>query len=126
MPTDTLAAFFVAVILAVLGLSHLFHPRAWADLFKDLLTRPYAGLIIGTFTLQTGLLVLLAHWTWKSTPGMVVTLIGAAWTCKGTLYLLHPSLVQRIATPHLGHPGRFRIAGAALLALSTVALLDVL
>lgn len=118
MLLSTLAAWFTGLLLAVTGISHLAQPRLWADLFKDLLAKPYAGLVIGVFTVQTGLLVLLAHWSWALRPSLAVTILGACWTFKGTLYMVHPAIVQRVARRHLDHPGRFRIAGVVALAIA--------
>src|SRR5690348_1675841 len=81
---------FVAVAVLATGLSHALQAARWAELFGDLLDRPYAALYIGVFTLPLGLFIVLTHNVWVVGLPVVVTLLGWAWTCKGLLYLLWP------------------------------------
>lgn len=114
MNAPAIAAWYVAAFLVVCGLSHALHPQLWTRLFLDLLTRPYAGLVIGIPTLASGLLIVLAHPEWSWRPGVIVTVAGWGWLLKGTLYQLYPGLLQRIATPHVRRPGHFRWTGAVM------------
>jgi uncharacterized protein YjeT (DUF2065 family) len=124
MPTVQIAAWWVAITLIAIGLSHALRPREWTGLFTDLLPKPYAGLWIGLLTLMPGLLILLAHNIWVPRPAVIVTVLGWGWTIKGTLYLLWPSLPQRIAMRHMRHPERFRWAGLVMAALGATVILD--
>ncbi|MFM9997183.1 MAG: hypothetical protein ACKVU4_15450 [Phycisphaerales bacterium] len=122
MPASAIAEWYVAVLVIVTGLSHVLAPRHWGTLFKDLLPLPYAGLLVGLPSLMVGLWVVLSHNAW--TPGipLIVTLLGWGWTIKGTLYLLVPGLLRRIAGPHVDRPGHFVFGGVVLIVLGAVVL----
>ena len=55
-----------ALTLVIIGLSHAARPRLWADFFNAMKRNGYAPLIIGMYTLPTGLVFLLGHniWAW--------------------------------------------------------------
>ena len=112
MTIPTIAECFAAAILLVTGLSHVLHPRLWAQLFRDLFARPYAGLWMGTLTLLFGLPILFAHNAWTRDPRVIATVIGWGWSFKGTLYLLAPALPLKVAGPHIERPAHFAWAGA--------------
>ncbi|MCI0631934.1 MAG: hypothetical protein L0Y44_14920 [Phycisphaerales bacterium] len=118
--------WFTAIQLIVICLSHILQPRVWTDLFKDLFSRPYAGLVVGMFTLPFGLLIVLGHNVWVMDVPVIVTIIGFGWTIKGTLYLLVPGVSQRVARRHLDHPERFAIAGAVLGVIGAVVLVHLI
>lgn len=117
MPAANAAEYFVAVILIVTGLSHLARPRLWSLLFVDLLGKPYAGLWIGMLTLLVGVPIAAAHNRWEWDPRTIATVIGWAWSVKGTLYLLVPGLPLKVAAPHIKRPAHFAYAGLVALAL---------
>ena len=52
--------------LVIVGLSHAAQPRLWAEFFNAMKRTGYAPLIIGMYTLPTGLVILLGHnnWAW--------------------------------------------------------------
>src|SRR5690348_1205729 len=85
----------VAVSLLATGLSHALQPSLWAALFRDLLDRPYAALVIGVFTLPLGLFVVLTHNVWVLGVPVVVTVFGWAWTIKSVGYLLYPRALEK-------------------------------
>jgi len=126
MSAPFFASWFVAVFLVVLGASHLLRPREWNELFSELLLERYAGLVVGTLTLPYGLAILLAHPGWSLGPPSIVTLVGWGWTVKGALYMLQPSLIQRVATRHLAHPSRMQLAGGGAVLLGGIVLVDLL
>jgi len=122
MDSITCIEVFTAASLAVVGLSHIVQPRLWAQLFIDLMQRPYAGLYVGTFTLPLGLLIALGHNVWVWDIPVMVTLIGWSWTLKGSIYLVRPATLQQAGARHMQHPKRFQIAGAiALIAAMVIA-----
>jgi uncharacterized protein YjeT (DUF2065 family) len=125
MTIPDITAAFVAALLVVTGLSHVLHPGPWTRLFKDLLDRPYAGMLVGLPAFMTGLLVLLGHHEFSGVR-TAVTLVGIAWTIKGTLYLLLPDLLRRIASRHADRTGHMRVAGAALVVLGSGIAMDLL
>lgn len=122
MTLEAFIEWFAAIQLIVLGLSHIVQPRLWTMLFAELLTRPYAGLVIGMFTLPFGLLILLGHNTWALNVSVIVTILGWGWTIKGSLYLLAPAVPQKVARRHLEHPIRFAVAGAIIAGLGAAVL----
>lgn len=125
MSTTLFAEWFCAVLLIVVGLSHMAAPRLWATLFKDLFKLPYAGLVIGTLTLPLGAAIVLMHNVWTLSLGLIVTIIGWAWTIKATLYLLVPSLPVRVGARHMDHPQRFVWVGAVMCAMGVAVVVRV-
>lgn len=126
MSIPLLIEWFVSLVLIVTCVSHIAQPRAWVELFIDLLRKPYGGLVIGIFTVQTGLIVVICHNIWVLDAAVIVTVIGWGWTIKGTLYLLMPSLPQKVARRHLEHPQRFAIAGMVGLVIGGIVLMRLL
>lgn len=126
MTLHLIAEWYTAVLLIVTGLSHITAPRPWAEFFRDLLARPWGGLVLGLMYLIPSLPLLLAHNIWALAPSLVVTLLAWGWTIKGSLYLICPSVPGRVASRHLEHPGRFRIAGVVPIALGGIVLLGMI
>src|SRR4051812_23871920 len=113
---------FVAVVVLATGLSHAVQPTRWAELFGDLLQRPYAALYIGVFTLPFGLLIVLTHNVWEPGLPLIVTLLGWAWTVKGLLYLVWPQSLERWRDMATGVRARrvFMTVGTVMAALGFV------
>jgi uncharacterized protein YjeT (DUF2065 family) len=120
MLTPFIAAWFVAAVLVVCGLSHALHPRLWSEHFAGVLSRPDAGFVIGLPTFCAGVLIVLAHPEWGRGPGSLVTLIGWAWAIKGTLYLLAPELPRRLASGLVRRPQHLRWLGVVMVGLGAV------
>jgi uncharacterized protein YjeT (DUF2065 family) len=116
------AEWFVALLLLITGVSHVLRPRAWADFFVALFAQPQAGFIIGVPALLVGLFVLTAHPAWTPDTRSIVTLVGWAWSIKGTLYLLFPALPVRVGAPHMKRPAHFALAGLLLAGVAGVLL----
>ena len=113
---------FVALSLLTIGLSHALQPARWAELFGDLIPRPYAALYIGVFTLPLGLLIVLTHNVWVLGLPVVVTLVGWGWTVKGLLYLLWPRSLERWRDAATGPraPRNYVLVGTLMAALGAV------
>ena len=126
MPSAHAIEWFTALLLLATGISHLAQPRLWAELFIDLLAKPYGGLYIGVLTLPLGLLIVLGHNIWVLNAPVIVTAIGWGWTIKGSLYLIHPATPRKVAARHLAHPGRFALAGAIIIVLAGVVLANLI
>jgi uncharacterized protein YjeT (DUF2065 family) len=126
MSTAAKIELFTAALLMLVGLSHIIHPRLWSQLFIDLLRLPYAGLYIGTLTLPLGLFIAVFHQVWVWDIPVIVTVVGCAWTIKGSLYLLYPAMVQRVAARHIERPSHFAWAGLMLGLVGAVVLADVI
>lgn len=126
MDLATRVELWTAALLLILGVSHLICPKEWSALFADLLTRSYGGLWIGMLTLPVGLTLILTHNLWVANPRAIVTLLGWAWTIKGTLYLLVPSLPARKFKHLVERPRHFVFAGVMLCVFGVGVLLGVL
>ena len=82
---------FVAVAFLVIGLSHIFQPRAWSEFFVRFRENGATGsLQLGLLHLPLGLLIVVFHNVWHGFP-MIVTLIGWAQLLKAYLYLIWPA-----------------------------------
>ncbi len=107
---------FLGISLVVIGLSHVLAARQWAEFFGDVLLKPWAGLVIGYFTLQLGLVIVLLHNVWVAHFAVLTTLIGWGQVIKGTVYLLAPGTPARVSKGLLT-AAKFRIAGAVCVVL---------
>ena len=112
-----------ALSLVIFGLSHAVQPRLWADFFNAMKASGFAPLIIGMYTLPTGLIILLGHnqWTWDFP--VFVTIAGWGMTTKATIYLLFPAVPNRMigkANQWQKAFSGFRIVGALMSVLGVV------
>ncbi len=126
MDLSTRIELFTAALLLITGVSHLVCPGAWSNLCIDLFRRPHSGLWIGLLTLPVGLLLVVTHNVWVADLTVIVTLLGWAWTIKGTLYLLFPGLPARKLKHIVERPRHFVIAGVCLCAFGVGVLVSVL
>ena len=90
MPLDTLIARWFAIGWLLFGFSHLLYPAKWAALVLPLRSRENGGLMLGTFNLLLGLIVVLGHNVWVWGLPVIVTLAGWLMALKGAMYLLFP------------------------------------
>ncbi len=112
-----------ALTLVIIGLSHAAQPRLWAEFFNAMKATGYAPLIIGMYTLPTGLVILLGHNIWAWDWPVFVTIFGWSMTLKATLYLIFPTLPNRMianADRWQKAYGVFRVVGAAMCVLGVV------
>ena len=116
---------YAIINFTMLGLSHIFQHRAWADFFAMLCRQGRPGAFInGMFTLIGGSLIVSFHNVWSGIPA-VLTVIGWGFLLKSTLVFLFPDWglksMARVR-PDNSHllwvPGVVMIAVAALLAFS--------
>src|SRR3954468_8640197 len=106
-----------ALSLVIVGLSHAAQPRLWAQFFNAMKATGFAPLIIGMYTLPTGLVILLAHNQWGWDWSVIVTIAGWGMTIKATIYLLFPAVPDRMivnADRWQKAFSCFRIVGAAM------------
>jgi len=106
----------VALCCLVIGLSHIIQPRAWAKLFIDWRGKGEVGAFYtGLLHFQFGVLIVAFHNVWEGIP-IIVTIMGWAWTLKGTLYLTYPRwplrMLERVS---LERAWEFAVAGVVLL-----------
>ena len=115
-----MTAFIQAVyapMILIFGLSHLAQPRLWSDFFQVLARTGVAPLIIGMYTLPTGLLLIVGHNLWVMDWPLIITLSGWGMTVKSVIYLLAPRLpskmIERATRPEIS-AWKFRVAGAVM------------
>ena len=113
MPLDLLIERWFAIGFLVFGLSHLLYPAKWAAVFLPLRESDTGGLLVATFTLPLGLIVVMAHNIWVWGLPVIVTLIGWAMIVKSLLYLLIPRAVLLMIRDCQRSPRAFKIAGVA-------------
>lgn len=81
-----------ALNMLVMGLSHIFQHRVWAEFFIHWREKGSVGVFYNAILhFAFGTRIVAFHNVWHRIP-MVLTLAGWAWTLKGMLYLLYPKL----------------------------------
>ena len=107
---------FALVQFTVIGLSHVFAPRAWVRFFVWLRDKGEPGVFVLAFiTLGFGAIIVSFHNVWSGLPA-VLTVMGWAQVLKGALYFIFPSVGLKIlgrVSPDKAH--HFVIGGVALL-----------
>ena len=109
------AQWYALVTCVVVGLSHILHPRAWADVFAALYRlgkpRKFAN---GGLSLVPGVAFVAAHPLWSGPP-VVLTLFGWLPVLKGAICLLAPSIALRGMGKAGAGQGREFVGGGLLL-----------
>ena len=83
---------FAAINFLILGLTHVFQHRAWAEFFVQLHQQGRPGAFANGFlTLFTGSLIVAFHnvWSW---PGVLLTAIGYSMLLKSAVVFIRPDL----------------------------------
>jgi uncharacterized protein YjeT (DUF2065 family) len=90
---------FAAINFLVIGLSHIFAPRAWASFFDLLRQKGEPGVFaVGFLSLVFGSIIVAFHNVWSGLPA-VLTVIGWAQVLKAFIYFAFPSYsLRRIGT----------------------------
>ena len=112
----------LAVILfAVIGLSHILQPKAWAAFFILLRSKGEAGAFVdGLLNLPLGGVIVAFHNTWSGIP-VVLTLLGWCLLIKGLIRFCAPKQALRMmARVSVERSWEFQVAGAGLVVLATV------
>lgn len=79
-----------AINLLVIGLSHIFQHRAWAEFFIRWREKGEVGVFYTALLhLPIGSLIVGFHNVWSGIPA-VLTVLGWGWTLKGLLYFVYP------------------------------------
>ena len=78
MSLDTLIARWFAIGWLLFGLSHVLYPAKWVALILPLRARENGGLLLGTFNLRFGLIVILGHNIWVWDLPVIVTQPGTS------------------------------------------------
>lgn len=110
---------YAAVHFAVIGLSHLFQPRVWIDLFIRLRELGHVGVFLNGFlSLMFGSIIVAFHdiWLW---PPIVLTIIGWLQILKALISFCAPSLAMRsLNRVSSDRAWEIQVAGAVFIALA--------
>jgi hypothetical protein len=103
---ETSVEKLTAIYFLVIGLSHIFQPRAWVQFFIMLREKGEVGsLLNGLVHLPLGAFIIAFHNVWHGIPA-VVTVIGWGLVLKSTIYFVYPRHgVRMLALISLDGPG---------------------
>jgi hypothetical protein len=86
---------FALIHLALMGLSHVLHHRAWAEFFIRLRGMGYGGVYVhGFLSLGFGSMILAFHRVWSGEP-MALTILGVLYLVKTVQCFLLPEVSMR-------------------------------
>lgn len=124
---ETSVEKLVAINFFVIGLSHIFQPRAWVRFFILLREKQEVGSLLNGFVhFPLGAFIVAFHNVWHGIP-TVVTVIGWGLLVKSTLYFVHPRHGTRmLATVSLERSWQFVVAGVMSVALAGLILYPLL
>lgn len=107
---------FAIINFAVIGVSHILAPRAWAEYFILLQGQGRAGVFTVAFaTLAFGSIIAAFHnvWAW---PWLLLTLLGWAQVLKAFVYFAFPAFgLKQFGTVSVERAWMFAIGGLFLL-----------
>ena len=79
-----------AINLLIIGLSHIFQHRAWAEFFIRWREKGEVGVFYTALLhMPIGTLIVSFHNVWSGIP-VVLTVLGWGWVLKGLLYFVYP------------------------------------
>jgi uncharacterized protein YjeT (DUF2065 family) len=111
----------------VVGLSHVFQPRAWAQFFIDIREKGETGSFIVAFIhFPLGALIVAFHNVWSGIP-LILTLIGCGWILKGLIYFVFPKFALKVLARVSTEKSReFVVGGFILIALGGLLLFSLM
>ncbi|MEO6525139.1 MAG: hypothetical protein ABIP93_00800 [Gemmatimonadaceae bacterium] len=112
---------FAAIQLTVIGVSHIFHHRAWAEFFIWLRGKGLPGVFANGFTnLAMGSMIVGFHRVWSGVP-LVLTVFGVLNVVKAAHSFLLPERSLRLMSRvSLERSWEFAAAGVVALVLAAV------
>ena len=112
---------FAAINFLVIGLSHIFMPKAWAEFFMLLGSKGQAGAFINGFlTLGVGSLIVAFHNVWTGVP-VFLTVIGWLYVAKALVIFVIPGAgLKSIQHVTVEKARRFRYAGVPMILMGIV------
>ena len=110
---------FAAASLLVIGLSHLFQPKAWVTYFQALAAQDTSGAFAeGFLCLSFGAIIVGFHNVWHG-PALLLTLLGWAQVLKGLGRFVAPQFALRVmARASIERAWYFQVGGVFALLLS--------
>ena len=111
----------------IIGLSHIFQPRIWAQFFIDLRSKGEIGSFINAFIhFPLGALIVAFHNVWEGIP-TILTLMGYAWVLKSLIYFVSPSHgLKSMSRVSLEKSWQFIIAGVVMLGIGGLLLFSLI
>ena len=112
---------FAAINFMIIGASHVFQPRAWAEFFVRLqgLGKPGA-FANGFLSLFMGSLIVAFHNIWSG-PGLLLTALGYAMVIKAAIVFVRPDLgLASMSRVTLEESRKFTIAGLLFIAVALI------
>jgi uncharacterized protein YjeT (DUF2065 family) len=111
----------------VIGLSHIFQPRAWAQFFIDIRSKGETGSFINAFIhFPLGALIVAFHNVWQGIP-MILTLMGYGWVLKGFIYFVFPKYgLKTMSRVSLEKSWEFTVAGFVLIGIGGLLFLSLI
>jgi len=118
---------FAVIQLAIIGVSHILHHRAWAEFFVWLRAKGRAGALANGFTsLAFGSIVVAFHRVWSGIP-LVLTVFGILNLLKAAQCFLLPDVALRsMQRVSLERSREFAVAGVVSLVIAGVTLVSLL
>ena len=118
---ETAIQILAVIQFTIVGLSHLFQPKPWAEFFIRLREQGTTGVFVVAFlSLWFGSIVVAFHNVWSGIP-MALTLIGWAQVLKGFIYFCFPEFgLRRISYVERDRAHLYRVAGVLLLVLAAL------
>lgn len=112
---------FAALHFVLVGLSHAFQPRAWAEFFIWLHQRGRAGVFVhGFLSLGFGSVIVAFHPVWSGWP-LVLTLVGYVYMVKAGVCFLLPGLgLRSLARVSRERPWEFVVPGVLFVAVGVL------
>ncbi len=114
---------FVAILLLVVGGSHVLQSRAWSEFFSVLSARGVTGNFVNALlSLGTGGFIVAFHQVYDGVP-LLLTVYGWLSLAKAALYFLAPGIgLRSIKKASEKDPRLFVVPGIVLVALGAVLL----
>ncbi len=112
---------FAAITFLVIGLSHIFQHRVWAEYFVRLHGMGKTGAFVnGSLSMITGALIVAFHnvWTW---PAALLTALGWSFVLKAVVSFLRPDwALKSMSRVGLDNSYQFIFPGLIMVAVSVV------
>ena len=111
----------------VIGLSHIFQSRIWAQFFIDLRSKGEIGSFINGFiNLNLGALVVAFHNVWHGIP-IILTIMGYGWVLKSLILFVFPKRgLKTMSRVTLERSWEFIVAGVVLVGIGGLLLFSLI
>lgn len=120
-PIQRAVEIFAIIHLGLMGLSHVFRHRAWAEFFIWLRDRGRAGVFVhGFLSLAFGAVIVALHRVWEG-PAMWLSVAGVLWLVKAVQCFLMPGFsLHSLNRVTLQRSPMFIAPGVAFLGIASI------